>query len=60
MNNIRAFRKKALLSQTALAEKIGVSQQSITKWENDVAAPRMEMAKKLAEVLGCSIDELFG
>ena len=42
---IQRERKKMGLSQEKLAEKIGVSRQAITKWENGLASPELE--KKL-------------
>lgn len=39
---IQRERKKMGLSQEKLAEKIGVSRQAITKWENGLASPELE------------------
>ena len=52
------FRKKSGLSQSQLAKKLNVSQQSISQWENGTREPSIEMLKKLAEIFGCTIDEL--
>ena len=48
------------MSQASLACRMGVSQQAIAKWETGVALPNAAKLPLLAEVLGCSIDELFG
>lgn len=41
--NIRKYRKQGKLSQTELAKKLGVSQQTITAWENEKAEPTSSM-----------------
>ncbi|MBQ8143858.1 MAG: helix-turn-helix transcriptional regulator [Butyricicoccus sp.] len=46
------------LSQGDLAEKLDVSRQSISKWENNNAVPDLEKLLKLSEVFGISLDEL--
>ena len=52
------FRKKIGLSQKELADKLHVSQQSISQWEKGLREPSIEMLKKLAEIFNCTIDEL--
>lgn len=46
------------LSQGDLAERLDVSRQSISKWENNNAVPDLEKLLKLSEVFGISLDEL--
>ena len=46
------------LSQGDLAEKLEVSRQSVSKWENGVATPDLDKIIKLSEVFGITIDEL--
>ena len=46
------------LSQGDLAERLDVSRQSISKWENNNATPDLEKILKLSEVFGISLDEL--
>lgn len=53
------FRKKANMSQLELADKLGVSQQAVAKWEAEVCFPRAELLPRLAEILGCTVDELL-
>ena len=55
---IFACRKKAGLSQEALAERIGVSRQAVSKWENDQASPDTIKLIKLAEVLDTEVEYL--
>lgn len=52
-------RKKAGLSQEALAEKLGVSRQAVSKWENSEAAPELEKLLLLAKVFGVTTDWLL-
>jgi len=56
---IKHFRCKSGLTQEQLAEKLGLSAQSVSKWENAVAMPDITLLPKLAEEFGVSIDELF-
>ena len=52
-------RRKALgYTQSALAKRINVSQQTVSHWESGKRRPSVEMLKKLADLFGCSIDEL--
>ena len=48
------------MTQEQLAEKIGVSRQSVSKWETDSAIPDIEKLKLLAEIFEVSITELLG
>ena len=50
---IQRERKKMGLSQEKLAEKIGVSRQAITKWENGLASPELE---KIVSLAGYGVD----
>lgn len=56
---ITKLRKAAGLTQTQLAVRMGVAQNSISMWEHEVILPRTRDLPRLAAVLGCSIDELF-
>lgn len=57
---LRSTRKSIGLSQKELAEKIGVKPTTLGNWETGIATPRTEELKKLASVLGVSIDYLLG
>ena len=59
MNGIKKLRLEKSMSQEELAMKLKVSQQAITKWETGEANPRADKLPLLAQVLECSIDELF-
>lgn len=57
---IIAQRKKLGLTQDQLAEKLGVTAQAVSKWENDQSCPDITMLPKLAEIFGTTTDELLG
>ena len=57
---IYKLRTKRSMTQEQLAEKIGVSRQSVSKWETDCAIPDIEKLKLLAEIFEVSITELLG
>lgn len=59
MNNIKLYRDRLGISQIALANKLNISQQAITKWEAGEAMPRADKLPQLAKIFGCTIDELF-
>ena len=58
-NNLFQARKKAGISQEVVAEKLGVSRQTISKWETDETVPDIYQAKKLAKLYKLSLDELI-
>lgn len=58
-NNLFSARKKKGLSQEDVAEKLGVSRQTISKWETDETLPDICQSKKLATLYGLSLDELI-
>ena len=54
-------RRKALgLTQDQLAEKLGVTAQAVSKWENDQSCPDITTLPRLAEIFGISVDTLLG
>ena len=57
--NILKYRKKSGLSQEELANKLGVTFQAVSKWENAKAAPDVTFLPCMADVFECSIDDLF-
>lgn len=58
-NRIGRLRRQAGMTQEALAEKLGVSSQAVSKWENDLSCPDISLLPELARVLGCTTDELL-
>ena len=56
---IAALRHEKELKQDELAEKLGVSAQAVSKWENDQTCPDISLLPLLAKTLGVSVDELL-
>ncbi len=57
---IKLYRKEKILTQSELAELIGVSTQAISKWETDAGMPDISQIVPLARVLEISTDKLLG
>lgn len=57
--NILKYRKKNGFSQEELANKLGVTFQAVSKWENAKAAPDIAFLPIMADIFDCYIDELF-
>lgn len=60
IKNLKSMRLARGISQRNLAKEIGVSQQSINKYENHETEPDIEILKKLADFFNTSIDYLVG
>lgn len=58
-NSLFNARKKSGLSQEDVAEKLGVSRQTISKWETDETLPDIRQSKKLAVLYHLTLDELI-
>ena len=56
---IAALRHQKELKQDELAEKLGITAQAVSKWENDQTCPDIFLLPNLAKILGVSIDELL-
>lgn len=57
-DNILVTRQSANLTQEALAALVGVSRQTVAKWEAGETSPDLEHAAALADALGCTVDAL--
>lgn len=60
VERLRTFRRDRGLSQTRLAELLGVSPRVYHRWESGSATPRFDTVVKLSEILEVSLDELAG
>lgn len=58
--NIGRLRKQLGITQEQLANKLGVSYQAVSKWENGQSCPDILLIPMLADVFGVTIDEIFG
>ncbi len=57
---LKKLRKQAGITQQELAEILNVHPQTVSKWERGISEPDMAMYGQLADVLGVSLEELFG
>ena len=57
--NINKLRKKAGYSQEELGDKIGVTRQTISKWELEQTSPSLSDINKIAQVFSVKIDDLI-
>ena len=58
--NFTALRKEKGFTQASIAEKLNVSAQAVSKWENGDSLPDVSLLSDIADILGTSIDALFG
>ena len=56
---IATHRREKELKQDELAEKLGVTPQAVSKWENNQTCPDISLLPGLAAILGISVDELL-
>ena len=57
---IQQLRKEKGMTQKELAEKLGITDRAVSKWENGRGIPEVGLMKPLCEVLGISVNELLG
>lgn len=57
--NIRQFRKEKAITQEALAEKLNVTRQAVSNWENDKTQPDIDSLERLSEIFEVRIEELI-
>lgn len=58
-NMIATLRKEKGMTQLDLAEKMGVTDKAVSKWERNLSFPDVASLPKLAEIFGVSVDELM-
>ena len=56
---IAELRKQQGMTQLELAEKMGVTDKAVSKWERDISCPDINSLPNLAEILGVSVEELM-
>lgn len=59
-DRIKFHRKRLGMTQEQLAERMGVSAQAVSKWENNLSCPDISVLPELAEIFGITVDELLG
>lgn len=58
-SNIRELRKRNNITQERLAEYLGVTYQTVSKWENGTSLPSISLLPSIANIFNISIDELY-
>lgn len=58
--NIANYRKKLGLTQDALAQELGITNQAVSKWESEASCPDVQLLPQLADIFGITTDALFG
>lgn len=56
---LKKMREKSGMSQKDLAEELGVDQSAVCLWETGKTLPRAKLLPKIANILGCTTDELL-
>ena len=56
---VASLRKEQGMTQLELAEKMGVTDKAVSKWERDLSFPDVSSLPRLAEIFGISVDELM-
>lgn len=54
------FRRAKGLTQEDVAEKLNISPQAVSKWENDLTSPDISVLAEISEMFGVTLDELLG
>lgn len=58
-DNLQHLRKSQNITQEQLAMMLGVSRQSVTKWESEKSYPEMDKLLRICEIFDCSVDDLI-
>lgn len=56
---LAARRKELGMTQAELAEKMGVTDKAVSKWERDLSCPDVDALPRLAEIFGVTVDDLL-
>lgn len=57
--SISAAREKIKITQEELAKQLNITQGAVAQWESGRTRPRSDMLVRLADILGCTVDELL-
>ena len=60
MNRIQEYRKQKKWTQEELARRLGVERSAVAKWESGKSQPQAARLIALAEIFGCTVDEILG
>lgn len=56
---LKLFRYQNRITQQALADMLGLTAQSVSKWEREESYPDITLLPILADTIGCRVDEFF-
>ena len=56
---LKSFRYQNRITQQALADMLGLTAQSVSKWEREECCPDIALLPILADAIGCTVDEFF-
>ena len=59
-SNISKLRKERSMTQEQLAEALGITFASVSKWERGIATPELNLIAEMADLFGVSLDALVG
>lgn len=59
MSNIKTLREKMNMTQTELAEKVGIKRSTVAMWETGGNMPTAAKLPAIAKALNCTIDDLY-
>lgn len=57
--NLKTFRTSRNLTQLEFAKLLNVKRTTVSMWENNKSLPNIDMLKKIAQVLNCTVDDLI-
>lgn len=60
MTELKRIRDKCGISQGMIAQELGISRSAVAMWETSEVYPRGKTLVRLADLLHCTIDELYG
>ncbi len=58
--NIAKYRKALSITQAELGERLGVTNQAVSKWESEVSMPDIMLLPRIAFALGVSLEDIYG
>lgn len=58
-DRFKRLRIRANLTQQEVADRLHITRQSISKWEQNISLPPLSVILELVEILSCTLDELF-